>query len=155
MGIGTHRAIKELDLAAEALQLLEQEYLMDIVARQAIRVGDQDEVDLSGRHFVAQPVKTRPPEDGAAIAVIAKNVLPREGPTFRLEVSLEALKLLIRGLRMSLAQGRHPQIDSYSHRKSPSRQKLTIAGGVERPHPNGVERPDVEAGCVKAAIGVS
>jgi hypothetical protein len=38
---------------------------------------------------------------------------------------------------------------------SPFRLKMTIAAGVEKPSPNGVERLVVEAGCEKAAIDVS
>ena len=52
-----HRLVEELDAAAGALQFLQQEHLVDIVAGQPVRRGDQDAVVVAKAHLIAQPVE--------------------------------------------------------------------------------------------------
>jgi hypothetical protein len=75
-----HRPIEELDHRAISLQFFDQQHLMHVVARQPIRRGDQDAVQSGTRGDIAQAVQTRAPEAGAAVAIVAKDVLLHQVP---------------------------------------------------------------------------
>ena len=55
--VGAHRPVQELHLAAVTGQLVDQQHLVDIVAGQPVRRGDQDQVQLGQRRMVSQPVQ--------------------------------------------------------------------------------------------------
>jgi hypothetical protein len=59
MRILAHRAVEELHLAAMSLQLLQQQNLMHVVARQPVRRGDQDQCPPSGLMRQAGMVEER------------------------------------------------------------------------------------------------
>src|SRR3954451_1826698 len=92
------------------LQLLDEQDLMDIVARQPIRRGDQDPVQTRTRRSIAQAVQARTPEARAAVAIVAEDVLRRQNPALRRGMSTQAIELLLSGLRLDLALGRNPSI---------------------------------------------
>jgi hypothetical protein len=56
-----HGAVEKPHLAAVALQLRQQQDLMDVVARQPVRRGDQHQIEAAGGGTVAQAIETRPP----------------------------------------------------------------------------------------------
>ena len=60
-----------------ALQFLQ---LMDIVASQPVRRGDQHQIEAAAGGAVAQAIETRPPQRGAAVAVIAEDLIERHLP---------------------------------------------------------------------------
>jgi hypothetical protein len=111
-----HRPIEELDLTTVLLQLLDQEHMMDIVTRQSIGICDEHLVERSQGRPVAEAVKAGPFERGAAVAVIAKDVLLGELPALSLDVPPQPLDLLIDGLCLCLALCRNTHIDCNSHR---------------------------------------
>ena len=117
--IAAHRLIEEHDLGAVPLQLLDQEHLVHVVARQPVRLGDQDAVEPGARGGVAQTVEAGPPQAGAAVTVVAKDALGRQDPTLTLGMGAQTVELLLSGLRLGLAQGRYSGVDGYMHDGSP------------------------------------
>ena len=97
-------------LAAMALQLLEQQDLMDVVARQTIRRGDDHQIEAAGGGPVAQAIETRPPQRGATVAVIAKDMVERHVPALLARVARQAFDLLLDRLGLRLALRRYPGI---------------------------------------------
>lgn len=89
-----HRPVEELDLASRCRDLLQQQHLMHVVPRQPVRCRDQHPVEDAQRHAVAQPLQAGPLEIGAAVAVIAEDVLVRHWPALRLGTPLQAIQLL-------------------------------------------------------------
>jgi hypothetical protein len=83
MGILAHRPVEELDLAGCCGDLLQQQHLMHVVSRQPVRRRDQHPVKDAQRHAVAQPLQAGPLQIGAAVAVIAEDVLLRHRPALR------------------------------------------------------------------------
>jgi hypothetical protein len=127
MRIAAHRPIEEVDHRPVLLQLLDQQHLMHVVARQPIRRGDQDPVQTRARRGIAQAVQARTPEARTTVAVVAEDVLRRQGPALRRGMSAQAVELLLSGLRLGLALGRDPSIRGYLHGGSPPKRP------VERP----------------------
>ena len=84
-----HRAVDEHRLAASPRQFLQQEHLVDVFAREPVRRGDQDHVQLRGGRAVAQGVEARSGERRAAVAVIAEDPLRCHRPALFLRVALE------------------------------------------------------------------
>ena len=119
LGIVGERPVGELDPAAVALQLLQEQHLMDIVARQSIRIGDEDAIELGQRGEVAKPVEAGPPQRGPGIAVVAEDVVVRERPSAISGDAPQSVELLIDGLGLGLALGRDPDVDRDSHRPPP------------------------------------
>jgi hypothetical protein len=71
----THRPIQKLHLQAVPAQLVDEQHLMDVVAGQPVRRGNQHQVKLGQCRMVPQPVQARPAQAGTAVAVIAVDVL--------------------------------------------------------------------------------
>ena len=105
--IASHRPIQEDHLATGALELLQQHHELDVVARQAVRIGDQHLGDLAYPHRIAQPIQARAVERRPAAAVIAEDALARQHHTLAAQMSAQPLELLLDGLRLGLALGRH------------------------------------------------
>jgi len=78
--VAAHGTVQEPHGTAVPLQLLQQQDLMDVVARQPVRRGDHDQVERAGGRTVAQAVEARTPQGGAAVAVIAKDVVEGHAP---------------------------------------------------------------------------
>ncbi len=117
--VTAHRPVEELDLRPVLLQLLDQEHLMDVVAGQAVRRGDQDAIQPGARRGVAQAVQAGAAQRGPAATVVAEDALGRQGPAPRRGVGTQPLELLFSRLRLGLALGRYPSIGGYSHGGSP------------------------------------
>ena len=151
--VGAHRPVQELHLAATGGQLVDQQHLMDVVAGQPVRRGHQDNVQLGQRRVIAEPVQPRPADTGAAIAVIAVDVLVLQVPAALRGRRAQPVKLLLDALRLGLAGGRYPRIRRHSHQRPPRRSASGRAGcpagpdapAAGRPDPTGARRPG--AGC--------
>jgi hypothetical protein len=169
--VGAHRPVDELDRAAEALELVEQDHLVDVVAGQAIGLGAQDAVELAQPHRIPQPIQAGPVQARPALPIIAERAGLGQMPAPVGDGGPQALQLLVDGLRVGLLLGRHPGIDGHSerHRSPPARSgrrlrgsraapRLTspsIAGGVGRPGPSAAGRPGTGSPAVESAIGAS
>ena len=105
MRIAAHRPVEEIYHRPVLLQLLDEQDLMHVVARQPIRCGDQDPVQTRARRGIAQAVQARTPEVRATVAVVAEDVLRRQDPALRRGMSTQAVELLFSGLRLDLALG--------------------------------------------------
>jgi hypothetical protein len=147
--VAAHRPVEELDLRPVLLQLLDQERLVHVVARQPVRLGDQDAVQPRARGRLAQAVEARPVQAGAAAAVVAEHVAGGHAPAPSLGVGAQPFELLVSGLRQGLAPRRHAGVEGYSHGGSPPvrppegrpdrRPAPTAAAG--RPDPTAVPPP--------------
>lgn len=54
--VPSHRSVQKHHLAAGMLEFLQQHHELDVVARQAVGIGDQDLRHLTRPHRIAQPV---------------------------------------------------------------------------------------------------
>jgi len=103
-----------------ALQLLYEQNLVDVVARQTVRCRDHDALEAGGRDRIPQPVQAGAAQRGAAVAVIPKDMLQRQVPALSLNIGAQALELLLSGVCLGLALGRDPGVDGYGrHGGSP------------------------------------
>ena len=75
MRIITHGPLDKLDATATLAEFIDQEHLMDIVARSTIRGGDQHTGKGGHGRPVSESIETGALEGGAAIAVITVEVL--------------------------------------------------------------------------------
>ncbi len=75
VGLRTHRPLHELHPAAALLELLDQDHLVDVVARQTVRRGHHDDLELPHARLVAQGVQSGPPQRRATVAIVAEDIL--------------------------------------------------------------------------------
>ena len=115
MEVLAHRPVEELGLAARCRDLLQQRHLMHVVSRQPVRRRDQHPVEDAQRHAVAQPLQAGPLQIGAAVAVIAEDVLVRHRPALRLGMPPQAIQLLGDAVGLGLALRRHTCVESGPH----------------------------------------
>src|SRR5215216_1142465 len=92
--------------------------------------------------MVPQPVQTRPAKAGAAVAVIAVDVLLVQCPAALGDRRAQPVKLLLDGLGLGLASGRHPRIDRRAHQAPPRRSAPARAGRLARSNAPAADRPD-------------
>jgi len=130
--IGAHRPVQELHLAAMPGKLLDQQHLVDVVAGQPVRRGHQHNVKIGQRRMVTQPVQPRPAKTGTAKPVIAVDMLVIQRPAALRGRRAQPVKLLLDGLRLGLAGGRHPRIHRRAHQAPPRR---SAPGPARRPPP--------------------
>jgi hypothetical protein len=78
---------------------------MNILTGQAVRRGDDDEVDLSQCGAITQTVQPGAVERGTAIAVITVDVPVVNLSALLSDMRLQPSKLLVDGLSLCLAQG--------------------------------------------------
>src|SRR3989337_715284 len=129
MGVLAHGPLGELHSAPVLLQLLDQQYLMDILPGQPVGCGDQYHIQVcQGRH-VAQPVQSRSAEPGATVALIPVDLLVFNPPILLFGVALKSAQLLLDGLVLSLALGGHSDVKGYSH-AAPPVEKWAWAGAL-------------------------
>ena len=110
-----HWTIQKLHLTAVLLQFLDQQDLVDVVAGQAIRVGDVQPVEGRQRGPVAEPVESRAAQAGAAVAVVAEDVVVGQPLAPPGDVGPQPLNLLLDGLGLSLSLGRDADVDRAAH----------------------------------------
>jgi hypothetical protein len=141
------RPIAEHHLNAPAFQLLQHHHLVHQLAGQPVRRGDQHHVEGGPRRLVAQRVQARTVQLGAAVAVIAKDVLLGDRPPLvRRDVAAELGDLLLDGLGVLLAVGGHTQVQRHSHQLLPlalPSLSSPSAGQAGTPDPTAPARPVV------------
>src|SRR4051812_6499784 len=105
-------------------------------------------------HLIAQAIQGRALQAGPAIAIVAENVVAGQHPALLVDMLLEAAELLLNGLIVDLIEGRHADIDCYTHWVPPGRWSLmpldslsapglgrqSIAEGIGTPDPSAAER---------------
>jgi hypothetical protein len=128
----THGPIQKLHPAATPLQFFQQEHLVDVVACQAVRGGDQHQLKRPRGHRIAQPIQARATQGGAAVAVVTKDLVVTELPAFlhRMcsHMGAQPLHLLLHRLLLGLPLGRDAHIQGNSHLAAPpQRQPLLKA----------------------------
>lgn len=72
MRIAAQGPVEELHHTAEALELLQQEDLVDILAGETIRRRDEDALDMRGGDGVAQGVEAGAAQGDTAVAVVTE-----------------------------------------------------------------------------------
>src|SRR4051794_35032952 len=113
------RALQERDLAAGAAELLQEQDLVGVLAGQAVGAEHGDDVDGGVADRVAQAVQARPVEAGAAVTLVAEDVLLDEGMALGLGPGPQGGELAVDGLLAFLALGRDPSIDGGAHGSPP------------------------------------
>ena len=141
--VTAHRPVEELHLRPMLLQLLDQEHLMNVVASQAVRRGDQDAIQPGTRRCVAQAVQAGAAQHSPAATVVAEDPLGRQGPAPHRGVGVQPLELLFSGLRLGLALGRYSGVGGYLHGGSPP---VRLSERRRRPGPGAGWRPAGVAG---------
>src|SRR5215218_6972528 len=99
MRVAAHRPVEEVYHRPVLLQLLNEQDLMHVVAREPIRRGDQDPVQMRARCSIAQAVQARTPEVRTTVAVVTEDMLRRQNPALRCGMSTQTVELLLSGLR--------------------------------------------------------
>lgn len=140
------------DQTAGTLELLKEQDLMDILAGQAIRRGDDHLLELACGDPLTQPVEAWSCERGAAEPVVAKDVLGLPTPALGGTLGLDALQLLGDSLGLDLLIGRHPDVLGYAHNapplgSSPGRWAAPTGGEVDRPGPSAASHLGLGPGC--------
>jgi hypothetical protein len=105
VGIVAHGTVEEFDMAASPFELLQQEHLVDIVARQTVGCGQDDLVTLRGRHRIAQGIQPWSVQDRAAHAVVPKDQLLVHFSGVLGAPRSQASELLFTGLLLGLSLG--------------------------------------------------
>src|SRR5215216_4302563 len=126
---------------------------MDVVARQPVRRGDQDHLELGHRCSVAQGVEAGTVQIRAAVTFIQVKVLFLKRPTLPFGVALQSLYLLVDLLSLRLSRSRDPGVDRHSHPSFPPFDLLgsvapPIRGGAGRLGPSGGQRRFGPPSCV-------
>ena len=119
LGDGT---VEEGDLDAGAAELLEQQHLVGVAARQAVGREHRDDLDRGVARRVAQAVEARAIEPRAAVAVVAEDVRLGQRVAFGLRPAPQARELAVDGLLAFLALGRHSRVDRGTHQVIPPRR---------------------------------
>jgi hypothetical protein len=76
-----------MPLAAMSLQLLQQQDLMNVVARQTVRRGDDHQIEAAVGGAIPQAIETRAPQRGATATVITKDMVERYVPALLARVA--------------------------------------------------------------------
>jgi hypothetical protein len=116
----SQRLIEELDVAPRLCEFFQQHHLMDIMARQTVRIRDHDPVNRGLCAAVPQAGYPRAVQRGAPLAIIAEYSLRLEGLPLRMHVPGEALDRLFKRLGQGLPLGRHPDIERCAQVSPPS-----------------------------------
>lgn len=146
--VGAQRSIDEVDATATALQLLQHDHLVDVVARQPVRCRHEDQVEGGVGRLIAQGIQPGAVELGPAAAVVTKDVLLRYAPARLLgDKGLQTAHLLLDGLSLLLALGRDSDVERDAHPSAPLalvRWSQPSAGGVGTLHPIAAAHPGRE-----------
>jgi len=112
--------VEERHRAAGAAELLEDQRLIGVLAREAVRAEHRDDVDLRVADGVAQGIEPGPVEPGAAVALVAEGMLGPELMTGLFCPGAQGRELAVDGLLTLLPLGGDPGIDGGAHGSSPS-----------------------------------
>jgi hypothetical protein len=109
------RAVEEHDLGAAAAELVEQQHLVRVAARQAIGRVDVHPVDGAGGDEVAQPLEPRAEERGAAVALVDEAAGGLEAGAVLRQARLQGRELARDGAALHLLVGRDASVDGDAH----------------------------------------
>lgn len=126
--VAPDRPIQEGDLTPGALEFLQEHHQLDVVARQAVGIGDQHLRDLTRPHRVAQPVQAWAVERRPAVAIIAEDALARQRHPLAVQMGAQPLELLLDGLGLRLALG----VDTRTYNATVSARLLWSCRGGAR-----------------------
>jgi hypothetical protein len=103
VGVITNRSLYEIDSAAGLAELFQEQDLIGITPRQAVRTVNRDDIDLPFAGRVAQAVKGRPIQAGSRTAVIEEDMLGLQLVAVRLGPTPQGGKLTVDRLITLLA----------------------------------------------------
>jgi hypothetical protein len=115
VGIVAHGPLHERDPHPPSLHLLEEEHLVEVLARQAIRGRDEEHVPLGQCGGVAQAVQPWSTEAGAAVAVVTVDPRRAQVPGLQLDVLPRALHVVLDRLVLRLPSAGDTGRDRGSH----------------------------------------
>jgi len=115
VGILADRPLNKNGLAARTTQLVEDEHLIGVFARQPVRGQDGDHVAFARAGGVAQPVEPRSIQIRAAVALVAKEVLRLDPVALLLAPAGQLGELALNRLVTLLVQSRDARIDGGRH----------------------------------------
>ena len=118
-GIIGDGVVEERHRAAGTAELLEDQGLIGILAREAVRAEHRDDIDLGVADGVPQGVEPGPVEPGAAVAFVAEGMLGPELMAGLFRPGAQGRDLAVDRLLPLLALGGHPGIDGGAHGSSP------------------------------------
>ena len=104
----------------EALELFENQNLIGVLAREAIRTQHQRRLECPGLGAVAQPVEARPVEARTAVSVIHADIGIHHVVVLLTRPARERIQLRRDRALLLLAFGRHAGVERDSHRHPPS-----------------------------------
>jgi hypothetical protein len=87
MRILAHGAVEKPHLAGMSLHFLQQQDLMNVVARQPVRRGDQHQIKAARGGPVTQAIETWSPQRGAAVAFVTKDLIEGHLPALLARVA--------------------------------------------------------------------
>ena len=119
-GIVGDSVVEEGHLAAGAAKLLEDQGLIGILARKAVRAEHGDDIDLGVTDGVAKSIKPGPVEPGTAVALVAEGMFGPQFMTGFLCPGPQGRDLAVDGLLALLPLGGDPGVDGGAHGSTPS-----------------------------------
>ena len=142
LGAGTDRSVDEHHLGTGPSELLDQQDLVGVAARQAVGSEDVDAVDQTARHPVAQPLQSRAPQGGAAEPLVDKDILGLERDAVGADPVAQRGHLAVHGVAARLLISRNPCVKGDLKVRHP--QPSDLAAWLPR-RPSGA-RPSPDAG---------
>src|SRR3954464_805234 len=115
VGVVRDRALQEHHFGAGAAELLQEQDLVGVLARQPVRGQHGDDPDGAVAHGVAQRVQAGSVEPAAAVALVAEDVLVGEGVAVVGDPGAQGGELAVDGLLALLALGRDAGIKGGAH----------------------------------------
>jgi hypothetical protein len=110
--------VEEYDRTAGPAKLLQDQCLIGVFAGEAIGAEHSDDVDLGIADAVAQGIEPGPVEPGAAVPLVAEDMLGHELMAGFLRPGTQGGELAVDGLLAFLALGRDAGIDGGAHGSS-------------------------------------
>ena len=102
MRILTHRPLQKFDLAATLREFVEQEHLVDVVARQTIWRGNQQPIERMPADGIPQAIQAGPTQMRSAVAVVPKDLVVRQLFVLLCQEHAELIHLLVNRLLLHL-----------------------------------------------------
>jgi hypothetical protein len=139
----THWPFHTLDGAAMRVQFLDEQNVVHVLARESIWRGDNHPVELGQRRPVAQLVESWSAQARAAVTGSAEDLLLSDRFTLCVDVGLQALQLVLNGVRLGLSagRGRDTGVEGNTHQLPPAAGRAESLGcGLPRDRPSHCSR---------------
>ena len=102
MRILTHWPLEKFDLAATSRNFVEQQHLVDVVARQTIWRGNQQPIELMPTDGIPQAIQAGPTQMRSTVAVVPKDMVVRQIFLLLCQEHAELIQLLVNRLLLHL-----------------------------------------------------